>query len=97
MGSRRVSLAECRSYDREAVARALEAAVEPLGGFDWVRPGMRIAVKANLVSAMGPDAAATTHPAVLCALTEQLKARGAEVILGDSPGGLYNRVYVERG
>lgn len=95
MGSLRVSLAECRGYGREEVERALKAALEPLGGLEWVRPGMRIAVKANLVSAMKPDAAATTHPAVLCALTEQLKARGAEVILGDSPGGLYTRAYVE--
>ncbi len=91
----KVSLAECRSYDRAAVTRALEAAMEPLGGLEWVKPGMRIAVKANLVSAMKPDAAATTHPALLCALTEQLKVRGAEVVIGDSPGGLYTKAYVE--
>ena len=68
--------------------------MEPLGGLEWVKPGMRIAVKANLVSAMKPDAAATTHPALLCALTEQLKVRGAEVVIGDSPGGLYTKAYV---
>ncbi len=95
MGGRQVSLAECSSYDRGAVTRALEAALEPLGGLNWVKPGMRVAVKANLVSAMKPEAAATTHPALLCVLTERLRAQGAEVIIGDSPGGLYTRAYVE--
>jgi hypothetical protein len=45
---------------------------------------------------MKPDAAATTHPALLCALVKMLKSRGAEVIIGDSPGGLYTSPVVNR-
>ncbi|MBR1457273.1 MAG: DUF362 domain-containing protein, partial [Oscillospiraceae bacterium] len=85
-----VALAPCESYEDAAVEAALREAVEAAGGLDFVRPGMRIAVKANLVSAMKPDAAATVHPAVVCALVKLLRERGAEVVIGDSPSGLYN-------
>ena len=91
-----VSLAPCADYGQETVARALSAALAPLGGLSWVRPGMRIALKANLVSFLRPERAATTHPEVLCALTRSLTALGAKVVVGDSPGGLYNAAFVNR-
>ncbi len=91
-----VSVARCADYAPEAVTRALRAALEPLGGLDWVKPGMRVGIKANLVTFLKPERAATTHPTVLCALTQLLRERGAEVIVGDSPGGLYTAAYVNR-
>ena len=91
-----VVLSPCADYWPETVGPALDRALAPLGGLDWVRPGMRIALKANLVSFLKPERAATTHPAVLCALTERLAALGAEVVVGDSPGGLYTAAYVNR-
>jgi len=45
---------------------------------------------------MKPEQAATTHPTLVCALVDMLTARGARVIVGDSPGGLYNSVFVGR-
>ena len=50
----------CAVYAPDRVRGALEAAIAPFGGLDWVKPGMRIGVKANLVSAMSPDSAVTT-------------------------------------
>lgn len=91
-----VSIVSCASYEEAEVEKALREALDPIGGLDWVTEGMRIAIKANLVSMMKPEAAATTHPALLCALVKQLKARGAEVVIGDSPGGLYNAPFVNR-
>ena len=91
-----VILTPCSNYQSDTCRLALEAALAPLGGLDWVRPGMRVGIKANLVSAMRPDQAATTHPALLQALTQLLQERGAQVVLGDSPGGLYNAAYVGR-
>ncbi len=84
-----VSLVPCASYDPAEVANALQAVLEPLGGLDFVQPGMRVAVKLNLVAAMKPETAVTVHPALVSALTKLLREKGAEVILGDSPGGLY--------
>ena len=86
----------CAGYGEAEVRQALEAVLAPLGGLGWVLPGMKIALKANLITALKPEAAATTHPALLGALTELLLERGAVVTIGDSPGGVFNRVYLER-
>ena len=91
-----VSITPCGSYDRAEAKEALRRVLEPLGGLDWVREGMTVAVKANLVSGLRPEKAATTHPALLAALTELLRERGARVVIGDSPGGVYNNIYVNR-
>lgn len=86
-----VQLQSCGDYTPQSCRHALEAM-----DFSWVRPGMRIGIKANLVSAMEPETAATTHPALLTALTVLLRERGAQVVIGDSPGGLYNAAHLER-
>ena len=89
-----VSIVRCDEYEAETCRRALESVLAPLGGLDWVQPGMRIAVKVNLVSAMPPEGAATVHPTLLCELVRMLTARGASVVLGDSPGGLYTPAHL---
>ena len=91
-----VSVVKCESYRSDEVREALLKVLEPLGGLDWVRPNMRIAIKANLVSMMKPEAAATTHPALLCELVRMLCERGATPVIGDSPGGLYNAAFLNR-
>lgn len=89
-----VALAACDGYGDPAVEAALRSALEPVGGLGFVRPGMRIAVKVNLVTAMKPDSAATVHPSVVCALVKLLRERGAEVVIGDGPGGIYSGAYL---
>ncbi len=91
-----VSITACKDYTPEVCWQALEAVLQPLGGLDWVKPGMKIVIKANLVSAMKPDKAATTHPVLLAELTRMLVARGASVVIGDSPGGVYNAAFLNR-
>lgn len=93
-----VSVVRCENYEAESCERALREVLAPLGGLDWVKNGMRIVIKANLVSAMKPDTAAATHPALIAALSRELVKRGAQVVVGDSSGGLYtaaamNHVY----
>ncbi|MFI3312653.1 MAG: DUF362 domain-containing protein [Eubacteriales bacterium] len=89
-----VSIASCDKYDFIQCKQALLQIIQQIDGLSWVKPGMTIAVKANLVSQMKPELAATTHPTILCALTQILVERGASVVIGDSPGGLYTRPYV---
>lgn len=90
-----VSLVPCATYAPGEIESALRAVLAPVGGLDFVVPGMTVGIKANLVSAMKPEDAATTHPALLCALVRMLKAAGAgRVIVGDSPGGLFTAAYV---
>ena len=89
-----VSIVPCKSYDAEECRTALTQALAPFGGLDWVKEGMHIVIKVNLVSAMKPEQAATTHPMLLCELTKMLRERGASVLLGDSPGGLYTAAHL---
>ena len=92
-----VSLVRCTDYKIDHMRRALPRLLEPLGGLSWVTPGMKIVIKANLVSGKPPEDAVATHPALLCVLTEMLKAKGAaSVVIGDSPGGVYNAAYLNR-
>ncbi|MBR2474258.1 MAG: DUF362 domain-containing protein [Clostridia bacterium] len=75
---------------------ALIKLLSAINGLDVIKSGMRVVIKANLVSAMKPDEAATTHPVLLSALSEILTEMGAEVVIGDSPGGLYTSAFVNR-
>lgn len=90
-----VSVVPCPDYTEISCQKALEQVLAPLGGLAWVKPGMRVVIKANLVAALAPETAATTHPMLLRVLTKQLLAQGAQVVVGDSPGGLYTAPFVE--
>ncbi len=90
-----VAVVPLKSYEDGARA-ALECALDTINWKQYISPGMRVAIKANLVSAMKPDEAGTTHPTLICALVDILKEYGADVLIGDSPGGLYNSVFVGR-
>ena len=91
-----VSVVRLEEYNYDSAVRALTDALMPIGGLDFVKPGMKVVIKANLVSAMKPSQAATTHPVLLCALVTLLREKGAEVVIGDSPGGLYNSAFLSR-
>lgn len=94
---KRVSILPCPDYEPASCRSALEAGVAAIGGLSWVKPGMRVGIKTNLVAGMAPEKAATTHPALLRSLSELLLEAGAgEVIIGDSPGGLYTVAALER-
>lgn len=92
-----VSVVPCRTYNKIEVKKALEDALCAIGGLDFVKDGMCVAIKANLVTFARPEAAVTTHPALICALIELLRERGASrIIVGDSPGGLYNAAFLNK-
>ena len=70
-----VVLTPCADYEEATVTAALDRTLAALGDLDWVTPGMTVGIKANLVSAMKPEECATTHPAVLTALSRPLYRR----------------------
>lgn len=90
-----VSIVKCGEYDHELVKKSLIEAISLIGGFDNVS-GKKVVLKANLITMLKPEKAGTTHPEIIAALTEILTDRGAKVIIGDSPGGLYNSAYLNR-
>ena len=91
-----VSVVPLSEYSPESARASLLALLSPLGYPERIKEGMTVVIKANLVSAMKPEEAATTHPVLLSALCDLLVERGAGVIVGDSPGGLYTPQFVNR-
>lgn len=90
-----VSVVGCENYEYSRVKAAISEAIEKIGGLDrFIKVGTKVAIKANLVASGKPEEAITTHPAVLSAITELCIERGAEVVIGDSPGGIYNAAFV---
>lgn len=90
-----VYAAACADYSPERCRAAIAELADRFPALRDVRPGTKVLVKANLVTALRPEKAATTHPALLAALTEYLTARGADVTAGDSPGGPFTKGYLE--
>ncbi|MEG1525350.1 MAG: DUF362 domain-containing protein [Clostridia bacterium] len=89
-----VSIISCPDYAPKTVRDALIDALAPYGGLAWVTPGMRIVIKVNLLGAHKPERAATTHPTLVTTLCELLATRGATVVVGDSPGGLFTHAFL---
>lgn len=88
----RVSLRRCDSYAPAAMEHALAQCLADLGGLDtYVCPGMRVALKCNLLLPMRPEQGGTTHPALVAALTRMIQDIGAKPFIIDSPGGPYGK------
>ncbi|GFO68878.1 (4Fe-4S)-binding protein [Geomonas limicola] len=83
----KVSLQRVASYRPEEVRQGVARLLEPLGGMErFVRPGERVLIKPNLLSAKPPEAAVTTHPEVLRAVILEVQRVGGVALVGDSPG-----------
>ena len=50
---------------------------------------MKVGIKPNLAAAKTPEFAVCTHPVMVAELTKMLIERGAQVTIGESPGGIY--------
>ena len=82
------ALVRCQSYNQKEVDAAVQRAFDLLGGLkQWIHPGMKVAIKVNLLMKKKPEGFTTTHPAVVEAVVKQVQALGAQAIIGDSPGG----------
>ncbi len=85
-----VALVRCTDYELVHVEAALRHSLELIGGLGAiVRPGQRVLLKPNLLRAMSPTRAATTHPAVVAAVARLVQECGGQPILVESPGGPY--------
>ncbi len=83
-----VALVRAESYEPVLLDQAVAQVLSHLGGLErFVRPGMRVLLKPNLLSAKAPERAITTHPELVAAVGRAVKSLGARVIVGDSPAG----------
>ena len=74
-------------YGREEVMHGMRRLLSPLGGMGaFVKPGEKVLLKPNMLSAKRPDEAVTTHPEVVRAVIELVLEAGGIPLVGDSPG-----------
>ncbi len=83
----------------EDAARAVDVAVEALGGIDrFVRPGDRVLIKPNVGFDRPPSFGATTSPEVVGAVVKMCRAAGAkEVWVTDNPINNQSRCFAVSG
>ncbi|MFZ5969803.1 MAG: DUF362 domain-containing protein [Bacillota bacterium] len=87
----KVSLVRCEDYVYEDVKHAIAESFKNLGGIEsYIQRGDKVLLKMNLLMKKRPEEATTTHPEFVKALAEILIGHGAEVYIGDSPGGPFN-------
>lgn len=91
---RSVSIQQCDNYEQHRIQEALVALLAPLGGIGrFVTSGQRVLLKPNMLAGKPPEAAVTTHPALVGAVAELVRKAGGIVVVGDSPGiGLFEQV-----
>ncbi|MGM0510608.1 MAG: DUF362 domain-containing protein [Thermoplasmatota archaeon] len=81
-----VFIDRCTDYNK--VKPVIERGVESLGGIDeFVKKGETVFVNPNLLQGADPEKVINTHPDFIIAVVKILEEHGAEVIVGDSPGG----------
>ena len=80
-----VCVSSCETYEYNTVRAALAEQFRLLKAEEVIRPGMRVAVKPNLVVRSAPEEGAVTHPVVICAVVSLLRELGASVVIAESP------------
>lgn len=84
----RVILKECRQYEVQEIITKVNQGMEELGGWDnYVKSGMKVLLKVNLIGPKNSESAAITHSEFVRAIVRILKGKGCEVWIGDSSGG----------
>ena len=81
----KVSIVQCDDYSK--ARDAIKEALDHIGGLDRIiAPGNRVLLKPNVLSIKRPEAAVTTHPAIVSAMCELVKEAGGIPIVGDGSG-----------
>lgn len=82
-------------YETVRVEREVREAVELIGGIErFVQPGQRVLVKPNLLRWSDANRAVVTHPDVVRAVVLLAQEAGGQVVIGDSPGGIFTETYL---
>ena len=97
----KVAIVGCNSYDIDMISGSIKNLLDMLGGLEkFVKPGMKVLLKPNLISAKAPERAVTTHPEIVAAVAREVRRLGGHPVVGDSPGGAkvgINRVWTNTG
>ena len=83
----KVAIKKCLDYTEKDIRDAIKQIFLLLDLKRSIRPKMKVLLKPNLLTALKPEKGATTHPLIVKAIAEEVKALGAHPFIGDSPGG----------
>lgn len=83
----KVVLLKCEEYDLNVLTEKIKWGLDQLGGIKNIIPvSKKVLLKPNLVVAIEPEKAATTHPTVFEAVIKVLQEDNYNISFGDSPG-----------
>ena len=94
-----VALLKCEDYNPGRIREILERGLGLLGGIgSIIKPGDKVLIKPNMLSAKDPDKHITTHPAIVEAVGRMVLDQGGRPVVGDSPAlGRFSRVAEKTG
>ncbi len=85
-----VGIAKCENYNYHEVLEKIDFLLSNLKILENLKPG-KILLKTNLLKKNIPEDGVTTHPFVVEGLARHFMKKGFQVIIGDSPGGPFNK------
>jgi len=86
-----VYIVKCDNYEK--ADEKINELINLMGGIgQFAKKGEKITLKANLLGAVPPEKAVSTHPSIIAAVGKLTKKEGAIPLIADSPGSgyLYN-------
>ena len=96
MNDKKVIFTPCDTYQSDDLDIAIDKLFQELGSLNqFIQPGQKVLLKVNLLMKKPPEAAVTTHPALVEALINKIHDLGAKVIIADSPGGPFNKSWIK--
>ncbi|HOR42993.1 MAG TPA: DUF362 domain-containing protein, partial [Atribacterota bacterium] len=96
INNKQVVFIPCKTYQKDEIEQATQQLFTELGGLEqYIKPGQKVLLKVNLLMKKPPEAAVTTHPALVEAVIKQIQALGAKVIIADSPGGPFTKSWLK--
>ncbi len=86
---KQISAVRCSNYDIDELKSKIMSAIELSGGLpSHIKPGAKVLLKPNLLTAVKPETGVTTHPELVRAVIKILKSMHiTDITLGDSPAG----------
>lgn len=85
-----VGIAICKDYDYDKVIKEVADLLSKLHVLKDLKPG-KVLLKTNLLKKNKPEDGVTTHPFVVEGVARYLIEKGFQVVIGDSPGGPFNK------
>ena len=89
-----VGIAVCENYDYDYVLERVDYLLSNLDVLNGLKPG-KVLLKTNLLKKNIPEDGVTTHPFVVEGVARYLIEKGFTVIIGDSPGGPFNKTILK--